>query len=40
MAIPVYFMEGADESKRQGGCPVTIESVMAKAREASAKQAR
>jgi hypothetical protein len=25
------FMEAADESKRQGGCPVTIESVMKKA---------
>jgi hypothetical protein len=28
------FMEAADESKRKGGMPVTIESVMAKAREA------
>jgi predicted dehydrogenase len=27
------FMEAADESKRQGGCPVSIESVMKKARE-------
>jgi predicted dehydrogenase len=27
------FMEAADESKRQGGGPVTIESVMQKARE-------
>ena len=26
------FMEAADESKRQGGKPVTIESVLAKAR--------
>jgi hypothetical protein len=26
------FMEAADESKRQGGKPVTLESVMAKAR--------
>ena len=26
------FMEAADESKRQGGSPVTLESVMAKAR--------
>jgi hypothetical protein len=26
-------MEAADESKRQGGAPVTIESVMQKARE-------
>ena len=25
------FMEAADESKRQGGKPVTLESVMAKA---------
>jgi hypothetical protein len=28
------FMEAADESKRRNGVPVTIESVMAKAREA------
>jgi predicted dehydrogenase len=27
------FMEAADESKRQGGCPVTLESVVAKARQ-------
>jgi Oxidoreductase family, NAD-binding Rossmann fold len=27
------FMEAADESKRQGGIPVTLESVMQKARE-------
>ena len=26
------FMEAADESKRRGGTPVTIESVMKKAR--------
>ena len=26
------FMEAADESKRQGGVPVTMESVLAKAR--------
>ena len=32
------FMEAADESKRQGGASVTIESVLAKARkEAAAK---
>ena len=31
------FMEAADESKRQGGCPVTLESVMKKAREEVAK---
>jgi hypothetical protein len=30
------FMEAADESKRQGGAPVTIESVLAKARQAAA----
>ncbi|HUY88083.1 MAG TPA: Gfo/Idh/MocA family oxidoreductase [Pirellulales bacterium] len=30
------FMEAADESKRQGGKPVTIESVMAKATQAIA----
>jgi len=30
------FMEAADESKRQGGCPVSIESVMKKAREQAA----
>src|SRR5262249_23518390 len=33
----VAFMEAADESKRQGGKPVTIESVMAKARAQIAK---
>ncbi|HEV3342164.1 MAG TPA: gfo/Idh/MocA family oxidoreductase, partial [Pirellulales bacterium] len=32
----VAFMEAADESKRQGGAPVTIESVRAKARQAIA----
>jgi predicted dehydrogenase len=32
------FMEAADESKRQGGAPVTIESVLAKARQAAAKK--
>ncbi len=31
------FMEGADESKRQGGAPVSIESVLQKARRAAAK---
>lgn len=30
------FMEAADESKRQGGAPVTIESVMKKAQAANA----
>ena len=30
-------MEAADESKRQGGKPVTIESVLAKARTQAAK---
>ena len=29
------FMEAADESKRQGGLPVTLESVLAKARAAA-----
>ncbi|MFO0888474.1 MAG: Gfo/Idh/MocA family oxidoreductase [Isosphaeraceae bacterium] len=33
------FMEAADESKRQGGKPVTIESVMAKARSELAARA-
>ena len=38
--LEIYaFMEAADESKRQAGKPVTIESVMAKAREAAAKKA-
>ena len=32
------FMEAADESKRQGGCPVLLESVMQKARQAAAKE--
>lgn len=32
------FMEAADESKRQNGAPVTIESVMQKAREVNAKR--
>lgn len=30
------FMEAADASKRQGGCPVTLESIMEKARKANA----
>jgi hypothetical protein len=31
--LEIYaFMEAADESKRQGGGPVTLESVLAKAR--------
>jgi hypothetical protein len=33
------FMEAADESKRQGGAPVTIESVLQKARAENAKRA-
>lgn len=34
--LEIYaFMEAADESKRQGGKPVTLESVLAKAREAA-----
>lgn len=37
--LEIYaFMEAADESKRQGGKPVTLESVMTKAREAAAKK--
>jgi predicted dehydrogenase len=33
--VEIYaFMEAADESKRQGGAPVTIESVLSKARTA------
>jgi predicted dehydrogenase len=37
--IEIYaFMEAADESKRQGGRPVTIESVLQKARAANAKR--
>ena len=31
-------MEAADESKRQGGGPVTLESVMAKAKKAAASK--
>lgn len=35
--LEIYaFMEAADESKRQGGGPVTLESVLAKARGAAA----
>ncbi len=38
--LEIYaFMEAADESKRQEGKPVTIESVMAKARAEAAKKA-
>jgi hypothetical protein len=37
--LEIYaFMEAADESKRQGGKPVTIENVMAKARKAAAEK--
>jgi hypothetical protein len=32
------FMEAADESKRQGGCPVTVESVLKKARAENEKR--
>lgn len=36
----VAFMEAADESKRQGGCPVSIESVFERARaEVAARRA-
>jgi len=35
--LEIYaFMEGADESKRQGGIPVTLESVLDRARKAAA----
>jgi predicted dehydrogenase len=34
------FMEAADESKRQGGCPVALEAVMAKARAEVARRSR
>jgi uncharacterized protein with WD repeat len=38
--LEIYaFMEAADESKRQGGKPVTLESVMTKAREEVRKRA-
>lgn len=37
--LEIYaFMEAADESKRQGGGPVTLESVLAKARTAAAEK--
>jgi predicted dehydrogenase len=36
--LEIYaFLEGADESKRQGGVPVTLESVLEKARKEAAK---
>jgi hypothetical protein len=36
--LEIYaFMEAADESKRQGGVPVSLESVLAKARQAATK---
>lgn len=39
--LEIYaFMEAADESKRQGGVPVALESVMAKAREAAKAKAK
>ena len=31
------FMEAADESKRRGGVPITLESVLARAREEAAR---
>src|SRR5262249_25959987 len=34
------FMEAADESKGEGGKPVTIESVMARAREQASSAAK
>jgi predicted dehydrogenase len=39
--LEIYaFMEAADESKRQGGGPVTLESVLARARDAAAVKLR
>jgi len=36
VTLEIYaFMEAADESKRQGGCPVSVEEVLAKARAAA-----
>ena len=31
------FMEAADQSKREGGCPVTLQSVIAKAQQQADK---
>jgi len=37
--LEIYaFMEAADESKRQGGKPITLESVMQAAQNAAAKR--
>jgi hypothetical protein len=37
--LEIYaFMEAADESKRQGGAPVSVQNVLAKAREAAARR--
>ncbi len=39
VTLEIYaFMEGADESKRQGGCPVLLEDVLKKARAAAGVQ--
>ncbi len=39
--LEIYtFMEAADESKRQGGKPVTLESVLSRAREKNAANGR
>jgi predicted dehydrogenase len=39
--LEIYaFMEAADESKRQGGAAVTLESVLARAREKSGEKSR
>lgn len=39
--LEIYaFMEAADESKRQGGAPVTLASVMEKARKAAADKVK
>jgi hypothetical protein len=37
--LEIYaFMEAADQSKRQGGSPVTLQSVLEQARAAAAEK--
>jgi hypothetical protein len=39
--LEIYaFMQAADESKRRGGVPVTLESVLAKARAEAKEKSR
>ncbi len=39
--LEIYaFMQAADESKRQGGVPVSLDSVLEKAKQAVAKESR